>query len=192
MLAWKVTIWLKRKKFKKPRNKVWWGRGPCEGKEESPPTPNPHLASLCPQGTSSSQASWCFPISPRPGPWPQTCSEWCLSWKHLCRCYSDNTLILSPPLLPLNLSTSNQGFGVFVCLCVCGRGVGWRTEELNNQQIQALVSRGGLLQWNGCLVPATGARLRLKREVSLSGLWKHNTRRRLEWSTAVNAPNFFL
>lgn len=33
--------------------------------------------------------------------------------------------------------------------------------------------------------------MRLKREVSLSGLWKHNTRRRLGWSTAVNASNFF-
>lgn len=100
--VWKVTVWPKKKK-KCQGKKLGGARGPVKERgESSHPSTHTHTpGQALPSRDHPFLASWCFPLCPRPGPWPQTCSEWGLSWKHLCRCYSDKTLILSPPLLPL-------------------------------------------------------------------------------------------
>lgn len=120
--AWKITVWSKREK-KKSRKKVRWGRGHCEGRRRVPPIPKAPVQASTLKGPLLPWPAGVFPSTPGLAPGHKH-EEWCLSWKDLCRVYFDKTLILSPPLLPLNLSTSSQGLCVFVCLCVWGRGSG--------------------------------------------------------------------
>lgn len=119
-------LMLRKRQFdgKKKEKEIGWGARPWEGREESlsRPLQGLHLASTL-KGLLLPLTAGVFHPLPGPGPWPQTCFQWCQFWKDLCRCYFDKTLIPFLPLSPLTSPPLHQS----LCVCVLGKNRIWKT-----------------------------------------------------------------